>query len=58
MSVPSPLVANAEIAKSYVSNSNLPNDYKQLYIELLNMSTAATNGFSPEQKIQKMTESI
>lgn len=58
MSAPSPLVANAEIAKNYVRNSNLPDDYKQIYVELLNMSTAATNGFSSEQKIQKMTESI
>lgn len=51
MSAPSPLVANAEIAKNYIKSSNLPNDYKQIYVELLNTSTAATNGFTVEQKV-------
>lgn len=52
------LGSNIDLAKGYVSSSRLPDEYKALYIQLLNISAQATNGISPEEKIQKMTECI
>ena len=52
------IVDNAELAKSYITSSSMSDDYKKAYIKLLNITTMATNGLSPEDKIQKMTESI
>ena len=52
------IVDNAELAKSYITSSSMSDDYKKAYIKLLNITTMATNGLSPEDKIQKMTEAI
>ena len=52
------ILDDAELAKTYVINSNMSDEYKQAYIRLLNISTTATNGITPEQKIQKMTECL
>jgi hypothetical protein len=49
---------DAELAKSYITNSKLSDEYKRLYLRLINLSTLATNGISPEEKIQRMTECI
>lgn len=48
----------SELAKSYVANSDLDDDYKKTLLRLINISTLTTNGISPEEKIQKMTEAI
>lgn len=45
------LGSNIDLAKGYVSSSRLPDEYKALYIQLLNISAQATNGISPEEKI-------
>ena len=52
------IVDDAELAKSYITSSSMSDDYKKAYIKLLNITTMATNGLSPEDKIQKMTEAI
>ena len=49
---------DAELAKSYITNSELSDDYKRTYLRLINISTLATNGISVDEKIQKMTECI
>ena len=49
---------DAELVKSYVTNSGLSDDYKRTYLRLINISTLATNGISVDEKIQKMTECI
>ncbi len=48
----------SELAKSYVANSDLDDEYKKTLLRLINISTLTTNGISPEEKIQKMTEAI
>lgn len=48
----------SELAKSYVANSDLDDEYKKILLRLINISTLTTNGISPEEKIQKMTEAI
>lgn len=52
------MLDDAELAKSYITNSSMSDDYKKTYIKLINLTTLATNGISPEEKIQKMTEAI
>ena len=52
------MLDDAELAKSYITSSKMPDDYKRTYIKLINITTMATNGISPEEKIQKMTEAI
>ena len=52
------MLDDAELAKNYVTNSNLSEDYKRIYLRLINISTMATNGITPDEKIQKMTECI
>ena len=52
------IVDDAELAKSYITSSSMSDDYKKAYIKLLDITTMATNGLSPEDKIQKMTEAI
>lgn len=49
---------DAELAKSYITNSNLSDEYKRVYLKLISISTIATNGITPEEKIQKITECI
>lgn len=48
----------SELAKSYISNSDFDDDYKKQLLRLINTTTLTTNGISPEEKIQKMTEAI
>lgn len=48
----------SELAKSYVANSDLDDDYKKTLLRLIHISNLTTNGISPEEKIQKMTEAI
>ena len=48
----------SDLAKSYVANSDLDDDYKKTLLRLIHISTLTTNGISPEEKIQKMTEAI
>ena len=49
---------DAELVKSYITNSELSDDYKRTYLRLINISTLATNGISVDEKIQTMTECI
>lgn len=58
MSTPKEALDDAELAKSYITNSCLSDDYKRTYLRLINISTLATNGISVDEKIQKMTECI
>lgn len=52
------MLDEAELAKSYIAASDISDDQKRTYLRLINITTEATNGISPEQKIQKMTEAI
>jgi len=52
------IVEDAELAKSYVTGSDLDDDCKKSLLRLINISTLATNGLSVEEKIQKITEAI
>lgn len=52
------ILEESEIAKSYVNNSDFSIDYKRVFLKLINTATVATNGITPEEKIQMMTESI
>lgn len=58
MSTTKAILDDAELAKSYITNSTLSDEYKRAYLRLINVSTLATNGITPEEKIQKMTECI
>ena len=58
MSTTKDMLDDAEFAKSRIANSNMSDDYKRLYFKLISLTTMATNGISPEEKIQKMTEAI
>ena len=58
MSTTKEALNDAELAKSYITNSGLSDDYKRTYLRLINISTLATNGISVDEKIQKMTECI
>ena len=49
---------STELAKSQVANSTFSDEYKKLLMQLLNTTAIATNGITPEEKIQKMTEAI
>lgn len=52
------IIEESELAKSYVTSSDLDESYKKQLIRLINTTTIATNGISQEEKIQKMTEAI
>lgn len=52
------MLDEADIAKTYVVNSDMTDDQKHTYLKLIHITTEATNGISPEEKIQKMTEAI
>jgi hypothetical protein len=58
MSTPQNILDDAELAKDYILRSTMSNEYKRVYTRLINISTLATNGITPEEKIQKMTECI
>lgn len=58
MSTPKHITDDAELAKNYIVRSSMSDEYKRIYLRLINVSTLATNGITPEEKIQKMTECI
>lgn len=58
MSTPKHISDDAELAKDYIVRSSMSDEYKRIYLRLINISTLATNGITPEEKIQKMTECI
>lgn len=58
MSTPKNILDDAELAKDYIVRSSMTDEYKRIYLRLINTSTLATNGISQEEKIQKMTECI
>ena len=58
MAITKEMFDEAELAKGYITNSDLAEDQKLTYLRLINITAEATNGISPEQKIQKMTEAI
>lgn len=58
MSTPQHILDDAELAKNYIIQSNMADEYKRTYLRLIKVSTMATNGISSEEKIQMMTECI
>lgn len=58
MSTPQHILDDAELAKNYIIQSNMTDEYKRTYLRLIKVSTMATNGISSEEKIQMMTECI
>ena len=58
MATPQEILDESEIAKSYINNSDFSDDYKRIFLKLINTATVATNGITPEEKIQMMTESV
>ena len=58
MAITKEMFDEAELAKGYITNSDLAEDQKLTYLRLINITAEATNGIPPEQKIQKMTEAI
>ena len=58
MALSEEVIENTEFAKDEVMNSDLDQKLKKQLYHLLEVSAAATNGISTEEKIQKITESI
>jgi hypothetical protein len=58
MALSQEIADESELAKMYITNSDLSDEYKKSLMRLLNITTTATNGITPEEKIQKMTEAI
>lgn len=58
MSINSDLLSDLELAKTYIANSNETDQYKRSMLRILNISVLSTNGLSPEEKIQKMSEAL
>lgn len=58
MSLSKEIEEEAEFAKTHLMNSTLDQKCKKSLLKLLNISTAATNGLSLEEKVQKVTEAI
>lgn len=53
------MINQAELAKAKIVNSGyLDDDSKKNLLNIVAITTQATNGISPEEKIQKMTESV
>ena len=53
------MINQAEIAKAKIVNSSQhDDDSKKNLLNILAITTQATNGISPEEKIQKMTEAV
>lgn len=50
------IISEAELAKTTVINSPLDDDTKRNLVMLISKSALATNGISPEEKIQHLTE--
>jgi hypothetical protein len=51
MSTPKNILDDAELAKDYIVRSSMTDEYKRIYLRLINTSTLATNGISQEEKI-------
>lgn len=58
MSMDTDLLSDLELAKTYIVNSKESDQYKRSMLRILNASALATNGLSPEEKIQKMSETL
>ena len=58
MALSQEILNESELAKSYITNSDFDDNYKKSLLSLINLTTLSTNGISPEEKIQKMTEAI
>src|SRR5574344_1108306 len=58
MAIKTDIVEDLELAKTYLSKSDLDDDMKKSLLKLLSNSSLATNGITPEEKIQLMTETL
>lgn len=59
MAISQEMMNQAELAKAKIVNSGyLDDDSKKNLLNIVAITTQATNGISPEEKIQKMTESV
>ena len=59
MAISQEMINQAELAKAKIVNSGyLDDDSKKNLLNIVAITTQATNGISPEEKIQKMTESV
>lgn len=59
MAISPDILNESELAKAKILNSNsLDEDYKKSLLNLINVTTLATNGITTDEKIQKMTEAI
>jgi len=58
MATPNFIIEEVDYAKNMIMNSDMSQEFKKKYNNLLNTATESTNGISTEEKIQKMTESI
>ena len=56
MSMKPNILSEAELAKTTVLNSPLDADTKRNLVMLITKSATATNGITPEEKIQSLTE--
>lgn len=56
MSMKESIASEAELAKSTVLNSTIDDDTKRNLVLLISKAAYATNGITPEEKIQYMTE--
>ena len=52
------IAEDLEMAKSTLTNSKVDDSIKKTLFRVLNISSTATNGISPEEKIQKMSEAV
>lgn len=59
MSMPKEVQETAELYKAKVTNCpSVSDEYKRCILKVLNIASTATNGISPEEKIQKLTEAV
>lgn len=58
MAIKTDIVEDLELAKTYLSKSDLDDDMKKSLLKLLSNSSLATNGITSEEKIQLMTETL
>lgn len=58
MSVKASILSDSDLAKATVMSSPLDDDTKRSLVTLLTQSAQATNGITPEEKIQSLTESM
>lgn len=59
MAISPDILNESELAKAKILGSHsLDEDYKKSLLNIINITTLATNGITTEEKIQKMTEAI